>query len=123
VTLAGFQEGAATYTGTWHGTSFARAWGGAARYATAASASATFHCASCRAIAWVTDEDFAHGSARVYVDRVLKATVNTRSSSALNRVLAYAFEWTADGAHTLRIVNAATSGHPRTTVDGFLIRG
>jgi hypothetical protein len=123
VTLAGFQEGAATYTGTWHGTSFAGAWGGAARYTAAASASATFHCASCRAIAWVTDEDSAHGSAKVYVDGVLKATVNAQSSSALNRVLAYAFEWAADGAHTLRIVNAATSGHPRTTVDGFLTRG
>jgi hypothetical protein len=71
----------------------------------------------------VTDEDSAHGSAKVYVDGVLKATVNAQSSSALNRVLAYAFEWAADGAHTLRIVNAATSGHPRTTVDGFLTRG
>lgn len=122
VTSTGFQENAASYTGTWHGTSFAGAWGGAARYTTAASASATFHCSSCRALAWVTDEDSAHGSARVYVDGALKATINTRSSSTLNRVIAYTFEWASDGAHTVKIVNAATSGHPRITVDGFLTR-
>jgi Concanavalin A-like lectin/glucanases superfamily len=119
---AGFQEGAASYTGTWRSTSFAGAWGGTARYSTAASASATFHCASCQAIAWVTDEDSAHGSAKVYVDGVLKTTVNTQSSSTLNRVIAYRFEWANNGAHTLRIVNVATSGHPRVSVDGFLTR-
>jgi hypothetical protein len=122
VTPTGFQEGAASYTGTWHSTSFAGAWGGTARYTAAASASATFHCSSCRAIAWVTDEDPAHGSARVFVDGALKATVDTRSSAALNRALAFTAEWASAGAHTMRIVNLATSGHPRITVDGFLTR-
>lgn len=122
VRSSGFQESAASYTKTWHSTSFAGAWGGTSTYTTLASASATFHCSSCRAIAWVTDEDSAHGSAKVYVDGVLKATVNTRSSSALDRVLAYTFEWATDGAHTLKISNVATSGHPRTTVDGFITR-
>jgi Concanavalin A-like lectin/glucanases superfamily len=121
-TSAGAQEGAATYAGKWTGTSFTGAWGGTAKYATAASASSTFTCASCDAIAWVTDEDSQHGSAKVYVDGVLKATVGTRSASKLNRVIAYAFGWATDGAHTLKIVNLATSGHPRVTVDGFLTR-
>ena len=53
VTPAGYQEGAGSYTGTWHTTSFAGAWGGTARYTTAASASTTFHCSSCQALAWV----------------------------------------------------------------------
>jgi concanavalin A-like lectin/glucanase superfamily protein len=119
-TSAGFQEGSATYTGTWKSSSFAGAWGGTARFTTAASAAATFSCTSCDAIAWVTDEDSAHGSARVFVDGALKATVNARSSSQKNRVIAYAAQWPTDGAHTIRIVNVATSGHPRTTVDGFL---
>jgi hypothetical protein len=34
-------------------------------------------------------------------------------------VPAYVAEWAGDGAHTLRIVNVGTSGHPRITVDGF----
>ncbi len=121
-TSAGFQEGSASYTGTWHSTTFAGAWGGTARYATAASASSSFRCASCDAVAWVTDEDSAHGSAKVYVDGVLKATVNTQSSSTRNRVIAYQFQWASNGAHTLKIVNVATAGHPRVTVDGFLTR-
>jgi hypothetical protein len=121
-TSAGFQEGAASYTGTWTTTSFTGAWGGTAKYATAANASATFACASCSAIAWVTDEDPQHGSAKVYVDGVLKATVNTNTSSKKNRVIAYTLGWAGNGPHTLRIVNAATSGHPRVTVDGFLTR-
>jgi hypothetical protein len=58
----------------------------------------------------------------VYVDGVLKATVSTKAASKLNRVIAYAVQWATDGAHTLKIVNAATSGHPRVTVDGFLTR-
>ncbi len=122
VTPTGYQEGAGSYTGTWHTTSFAGAWGGTARYTTAASASTTFHCSSCQALAWVTDEDSSHGSAKVYVDGVLKASINTRSSSTLNRVVAYKFEWASDGAHTLKIVNVATGGHPRISVDGFLTR-
>ena len=93
-----------------------------ARYTTAASASSTFRCASCRAIAWVAPQDSAHGSAKVYVDGVLKAIVNTQTSVARNRVIAYKVEWPTAGAHTLRIVNVATSGHPRISVDGFLIR-
>jgi Concanavalin A-like lectin/glucanases superfamily len=121
-TSTGFQEASAAYTGTWHNLSSAGAWGGASTYTAAASASATFHCASCRAIAWVTDEDSAHGSAKVLVDGVLKATINTQSSSTLNRVIAYKFEWATNGPHTLKVVNVATSGHPRITVDGFLTR-
>ena len=78
LTLTGYQEGAASYTGIWRNSSVAGAWGGVVRYTTAASASATFRCASCRAIAWVTHQDSAHGSAKVYVDGVLKATVPTR---------------------------------------------
>jgi hypothetical protein len=121
-TSAGFQEGSATYTGSWPSTSFAGAWGGTAKYSTAASASAIFACASCNAIAWVTDEDSQHGSAKVYVDGVLKTTVNTNTASTRNRVIAYTFAWASDGAHTLKILNAATAGHPRVTVDGFLTR-
>lgn len=120
LTSTGYQEGAASYTGTWRSTSFAGAWGGAARYTAAGSASATFRCSSCRALAWVTDEDSAHGSAKVYVDGALKAIVNTQSQTPLNRVLAYKFEWATTGAHTLKIVNVATSGHPRISIDGFL---
>jgi hypothetical protein len=122
LTLTGLQEGAAAYAGTWRRTSLAGAWGGYTRSTTAAAASATFRCESCRAIAWVARQDSAHGSAKVYVDGVLKTTVNTQSSVARNRVIAYQAEWATAGAHTLKIANVATSGHPRISIDGFLVR-
>jgi hypothetical protein len=122
VSLTGYQESAASYTGTWQTANLAAAWRSAAKYTSANSASASFHCTSCRAVAWVTDEDSAHGSARVYVDGVLKGTVNTQSTSPLNRVIAYTFDWATAAPHTLKIVNVATSGHPRITIDGFAIR-
>lgn len=122
LTVMGFQEGAASYTGAWHSTSLAGAWGGTTRWTSAKSASSSFHCASCRELAWVTDEDSAHGSARVYIDGVLISTINTRSTAPINGVIVYKAEWAAIGAHTLKIVNLATSGHPRVSVDGFLVR-
>ena len=119
-TATGYSEAEAAYTGTWIATSSPGDWGGSAESTTANSASATFQCSSCQALAWVTDEGPARGAARVYVDGALAATVETRSPTTRNRVVAYSFAWPADGAHTLRIVNLATGGHPAITVDGFL---
>ncbi len=119
--LTGFQEGSASYTGTWTTTSFAGAWGGTARYSSAAGASATFTC-QCEAFAWVSDEGSSHGWANVYVDGVLRKTVNTQTSANKNRVVVFKYGWTTDGFHTMKIVNLATGGHPRVNVDGFLTR-
>ncbi len=119
--LHGSQQSGATYTGTWAPTTFTGAWGGTARYSTAKGASATFRC-TCEAFTWVTDEDTSHGSAKVYVDGVLKKTINTQASTKKDRLIVYKYGWPADGSHTLKIVNRATSGHPRLTVDGFLTR-
>jgi hypothetical protein len=58
----------------------------------------------------------------VYVDGVLKATVNTQSSITLDRVIAYKVEWATSGPHKIKIVNKATAGHPRISVDGFVTR-
>ena len=119
--LHGYQESTATYTGTWTPTNFSGAWGGTAKYSTANGATAIFRC-TCEAFTWVTDEDSTHGSAKVYVDGVYKKTINTQSSTKKNRVVVFKYGWPTDGAHTLKIVNVATSGHPRVTVDGFLTR-
>jgi hypothetical protein len=119
--LNGYQETSASYSSTWTTNSFSSAWGGTAVYSTANGASATFTC-TCEALAWVTDEDANHGSANVYVDGVLKKSVNTQTTTSKNRVVVFKYGWATDGQHTLKIVNLATSGHPRVTVDGFLTR-
>ena len=46
-----------------------------------------------------------------------RATVNLYSASYLARQIVYAANWTWNGTHTLKVVNLATSGHPRIDVD------
>jgi Dual-action HEIGH metallo-peptidase len=119
--LTGSQETIATYHGTWTTSTFTGAWGGTAKYSKTAGAYATFTC-TCEALAWVTDEDANHGSAKVYIDGVLKKTINTQTTTATNRAIVYKIGWPSDATHTIKIVNVGTSGHPRITIDGFLRR-
>lgn len=119
--LKGAQETAASYHGTWTTSAFTGAWGGTAKYSKTAGAYATYTC-TCEALAWVTDEDANHGSAKVYIDGVLKKTINTQTSAATNRAIVYKIGWASDATHTIKIVNLGTSGHPRITIDGFLTR-
>jgi serine protease len=119
--LNGYQQTSAAYTGAWTTTSFSGAWGGTATYTAAANATATFTC-TCEALAWVSDLGSNHGSAKVYIDGVLKATISTTRSSNTNRVVVYKYGWSTDGKHTIKIVNLATAGKPRINVDGFLTR-
>lgn len=119
--LASVQQTAATYTGTWTTSTFAGAYGGTAKYSTAKNASASYTC-NCEAIAWVTDEDANHGSAKVYIDGVLKTTVNTHNATSKNRVVVYKYGWASDGTHTIKIVNAGTRKTSRVTIDAFLTR-
>ena len=97
------------------------AYGGSAKFTTAKGASASFTC-TCEALTWVTDEDSTHGSAKVYLDGHLSAAVSTQSSTKRNRQIVFKHGWPTDGMHTIKIVNVATSGHPRVNVDGFLTR-
>ena len=114
------QEGSATYRGAWSLSCFPGAWGGCAEHSSARGASASFRFFG-NTVAWVTDEDATHGSARVYIDGVSKKTVNTQNPGGkLNQQVVYKYTWPADGWHTLKIVNLGTAGHPRVNVDGFL---
>jgi hypothetical protein len=119
--LDGSQETAATYSGAWTAISATGAWGGTAKYSPAKGAYAKFTC-TCDAITWVTDEDSNHGSAKVYLDGILKKTVDTQSSTKKNRVIVFKAAWPSTGTHKIKIVNLGTSGHPRVNVDGFLTR-
>jgi hypothetical protein len=107
------------YSGTWRSSSSSSATGGSTKYATAkgASVSYTFTGSS---IAWVSPRSTIRGSADVYIDGVFKATVSTYASSFQSRRIVFAYSWSTNGTHTIRIVNRATSGHPRIDVDAFV---
>jgi hypothetical protein len=60
------------------------------------------------------------GSAQVWLDGVKVATVSTYSATKVNRTVV----WRANvspGAHTLRVVNLATTGHARIDIDAFVL--
>jgi hypothetical protein len=59
------------------------------------------------------------GSAAVYVDGVLRRTVDTHSARTRHRTVVWQGLF-ARGEHTLRVVNRATTGHPRIDLDTLL---
>ena len=112
----------ATYTGAWHTQTTVDALDGSVQFSTAKGASATLS-ANVRTFAWITTVGPTHGSARVFLDGTLVATVSTHASSVGHRRIMFARAWWGgpnDPVHTIRIVNAGTPGHSRVDVDGFL---
>ncbi|HEY4227072.1 MAG TPA: hypothetical protein VGM49_01950 [Candidatus Limnocylindrales bacterium] len=107
------------YGGTWTTASSSALLGGSSRYSTRAgsSASYTFTGAS---IAWVGAVSSGRGSANVYIDGVFKATVSTYASTAAYRRVLYAFAWSTQGTHTIKIVVVGTAVHPRIDLDAFV---
>ncbi len=108
------------WVGTWHRQVYFRASGGATRYTTApgASASITFTGWS---FAWIAPVGPTRGSARVYVDGTRVRTVSLYRSAGRNQQMVYLVSWPTRRTHTIKIVNVATSGHPRVDVDAFLV--
>ena len=61
------------------------------------------------------------GTAKVYLDGVLKATIDLSASVETKRSLVYRFHWSSLGTRQIRIVVQGTAGHPTITVDGFVV--
>jgi hypothetical protein len=108
-----------TYTGGWSTSTSSAFYGGTDRYSTTTGASATFSFTGSSA-AWVAYKSTSRGSAQVYVDGVLKATVSLYSTTSTVKAQVYAFNWATSGAHTIKVVVVGTAGHPRIDVDAFV---
>ena len=112
----------ATYAGAWSTQTTASALGGSLHFSTKKGASATF-AGNVRTLAWITTVGPTHGSAQIFVDGHQVATVSTHAATVGFRRVKFARAWWGgpnDPVHTIRIVNAGTSGHSRVDVDGFL---
>jgi hypothetical protein len=105
------------YSGTWGSASSSSYYGGALRFASSSTARATLTFTG-REIAWIAAKGPTRGTARVYVDGVLAATVNLHASSTAYRQIAYRKTGLALGTHTLQI---RVVGDGRVDVDGFEI--
>lgn len=114
---------AITYTGAWTTLNSSGSSGGAIRYATgSASASLTFVGTE---VTWYTWNSASAGKVHVYLDGVLKATVDNYASSTKTRIVGYSVDGLTAGTHTIKIAssgtaNAASSGKI-THLDAFVV--
>jgi len=106
-------------TGTWSTGTPSGAYGGSVRYASGAGASLSYTFTG-SSIAWIAYKGPTRGSAQVYVDGVLKATVSLYATSTSSKPQVYAFNWATSGSHTIKIVVVGTAGHPRVDLDAFV---
>jgi hypothetical protein len=74
-----------------------------------------------RDVAWIASRGPDHGKAKVWLDGTYIGSIDLFAASAGARQIVFARHWTSVGTHTLRIVNAATSGRPTIDVDGFAV--
>ena len=109
---------ALTWLGSWSRASRAEYSGGSVAYASAAGASVKYAFTG-RAIAWVSTFHWSRGTAKVYLDGVLVATIDTYRSTTTVRKVAFAKTWSSSGFHTLRIVLVGTLNRPRVDVDAL----
>jgi CSLREA domain-containing protein len=108
------------YAKTWVTSSNAVFSGGSVRYAKAAGASATYT-ATGRAYAFVTTTGPTRGKAKIYVNGVLKATVDLYSASEAYRVQAWSIGYSTSSSRTIKVVVLGTSGRPRADLDAFAV--
>jgi hypothetical protein len=106
------------YAGTWRPGSAPAYWGLRDRFATGAGSSASIAVTG-RAFAWIGSRGPTRGTARIYVNGALVATVNTWAASAQDRQVLYQLRWSTDATRNVRIVVSGTAGHPRVDLDAI----
>jgi len=107
------------YAGTWTRVNSTTASGGSLKYATRKGASATFTFTG-SGVAWVAYRGPNRGSVGIYIDDVFVRTISLYSKTYSSKQIAFAFNWTENAKHTIKIVALGTAGHPRVDVDAFI---
>jgi VCBS repeat-containing protein len=110
-------SGLITYVGTWTKSLFNSSYsGGYTKYAFGGTKTATFT-VTARDFAFVGPMSSTRGTARIYLDGVLVATVSETSSSSIYRRVLWAHHFSTLASHTLRVY---VIGSSRIDVDCFL---
>jgi Concanavalin A-like lectin/glucanases superfamily len=108
------------YSGTWAITRSTAFWGGQAKASSSAGARATISVTG-RSVEWVARKAPTRGKAQVYVNGVLKATVDLYASSYQNQRVVWAANWSTSATRTVSIRVLGTSGRPRVEVDAIVV--
>ena len=121
LTAVGQSNSAVRYGPTssrWRLASSSLYWGGTAKYATRSGSTASYTFTG-RSFSWVSLKGLTRGKANVYVNGVLKATVDLRATVTLKQAMVWQTSWTTSARRTVMIKVLGTSGRPRVDVDGF----
>lgn len=108
------------YTGTWKVSNCQCFSGGHTLYTTTKGNNATFKFTG-NLVQFVSEKSPTRGSVKVYLDGTYKATVNNYRTFTRNAIVVWQESFARVGKHTLKIVNLATSRHPRVDVDAFVV--
>jgi CSLREA domain-containing protein len=111
------QQTGATFSAGWATKTDPLASGGSTRAATKAGAWAKYSFTA-RSFALVTTVGPGRGKVKVYVDGVLRSTVDLGGALTYRKQV-YQRTWTSSGTHTVKLVVVGTSGRPRVDVDAF----
>jgi hypothetical protein len=106
------------YAGTWGLSTNSIWWDGKARFASRSGATVRLTFTG-RSFAWVGLRSPYRGRAQVYVNGVLKATVDLKAATTQTGRLVWAANWSSSATRTVLIKVLGTSGRPRVDIDGF----
>ena len=119
--VEGHQQTEFSVSSGWSTVSVSGAYGGSVARTTSLNATATLNFTG-REAGLVMTTGTAYGSVKVLVDGVLVATVNNHTASGTNlRKIVFRKGFSSVGTHTIKVVNQATSGHPRADLDGLIV--
>jgi hypothetical protein len=113
-------DGAISYAGSWTTKSIVTASGGTLVSSGTIGASATLT-TSARSFALIANKATTYGAAKIYVDGVLKATINQYSLTAVAKASVYSIDFGTSGPHSIAVVEVGTLGHPAVNVDAFVV--
>lgn len=120
VVLGSDANTAAKHSGTWKATASSTALGGSSHRTSSRGASASYTFSG-RDFSWISTKGPNAGKAAIYVNGVLKATIDLYAPTLLPRRVAYRFHWSTVVSRTIRIVNLGTSGRPLIDIDGLAL--
>jgi hypothetical protein len=120
ITAVSQSSSSVRYGGTWANSTSTTWWGGTARSSSTKGSTASFTFTG-RSIAWVGLKAANRGKAYVYINGVLKATVDLYSATTLKQRLVWSASYSTSATRTITIRVLGTSGRPRVDVDGFLV--
>ena len=95
-------------------------WGGKARAASRAGAKATLTFTG-RWVELVSRKGPTRGKAQIYVNGVLKATIDLYASTYQNQRVVWTASWSSSATRTVTVRVAGTTGRPRVDLDAFVV--